>query len=461
MRSTLRRSRISLPGIAFMIIGLGLVIFEMQTAFLQSRIGPTGRAIILICGTGFSVWGLKEVIAGLIPGLTKTGYSFQLPREGLIYLVIMCALFVGSLIGRNNLLLMVFACLAGPFVMNGWITFTMLRLLNVSRILPERIMAGEPFTTSIQLENRKSWLTIWLMTVTDSVTRGAEWLSPQVLFVRIPSKESRQGHYQLRLSKRGRYQFGPVTVTTRFPLGLVERGNRLDVVDNLLVYPRTGHLTPTWRKMLQNSTELVSDVRTVAGAFNDEMSRIREYRQGDDPRMIHWRTSARANELMVCEYEESRDRDLLLIIDGWLDSSVNSNEKRHQEKGSENFERGLCFATTVCMEHLRSSRISSLSVRIATDKIIDWRGDQGESHLEDLLDALAQVEPTANAKLDLLISQLDQGRSGKKRILILSARPEQVRKAVQNAADLRLADAQVYGTSAVELSPLFEENVEA
>lgn len=454
MRSTFRRGQLSVHGIAFMIIGLGLVIFEMQTEFLKSRIGVTGRIVIFVCGTGFSVWGLKEVIAGYFPGLTKTGYSFRLPREGLVYLVIMCALFIGSLIGRNNLLLMVFACLAGPFVMNGWITFTMLRMLKVTRIIPQRIMAGEPFTTTIILENRKSWLTVWLMTVHDVVSRKEDGSTSEVLFIRIPSKQSRQGHYQLRLRQRGLYNVGPVSVTTSFPLGLVERGNRLEVIDKLYVYPRTGYLTPAWRKLMQHSTELVSDVRTMPGPFHDEMSRIREYRQGDDPRMIHWRTSARVSDLMVCEYEESRDRDLMLIIDGWLPDGASSVQY-------EDFERGLRFATTVCMEQLRGSRIASLIVRLSAKTNYDWFGDHGDSHMDDLLDHLAELTPSYNVLETHLFDNLDQGKTQKRRIVIITCRPKQIQSRIQRLTDVRLGDVQVYGTSQQELAQVFEDASEA
>lgn len=450
MRSTLRRSRVSLQGIAFMIVGLGLVIFEMQTEFLLSRLGSSGRIIIFFCGTGFSVWGLKELIAGIYPVFSKTGNSFRLPREGFAYLVIMCVLFIGSLIGRNNLLLMVFASLIGPWVMNGWITFTMLKLLKVSRVLPERIMAGETFTTSLILENQNSWLPAWLMTVHDSITKGDGWISPEVLFVRVPAKSERQGHNQLRLRERGRFQFGPVRITTRFPLGLVERGTRLDVINELLVYPRMGHLTAQWRQLLQNSTELVSDVRTVAGPFNDEMSRIREYRHGDDPRLIHWRTSARVNELMVCDYDESRDRDLLLIIDGWIATETGEVE-------SENFERGLSFATTVCMDHLRNSRESSLVVELATKKPFSWRGDHAESHVENLLDAFAETEAIAQLEVNQILDGVDHGSSSKQRIVIITSRPKAIREAIQHSMDTRFFDAQVYGTSLAELSSVFVE----
>lgn len=452
MRSTHRQGHLSIAGLAFMIIGLGLVIFEMQTAFLKGRIGDFGRGIVFFCGLGFSVWGLKELIAGLFPGLSKTNHSFRLPLEGWVYLVMMIVLFVGSLIGRNNSLLLVFACMAGPLVMNGWITFTMLRMLKVSRVIPDRVMAGEPFTVSIVLKNRKQWLTVWLMAVHDAITKGSGWLNAEVLFVRVPAGQERQGHYQLQLHERGRYQLGPISITSRFPLGLIERGNRLEVLDHLIVYPRIGRLTPAWRKLMQNSTELVSDVRTMAGPLNDELSRIREYRYGDDPRLIHWRTSARTNELMVCEYEESRDRDLLIIVDGWQPRSPSVEQR-------DDFERGLRFATTVCMDHLRSSRESSLVVKLVTAEPLLWRGDQGDSHIDQLLDSFAEAETDPDIEVESLWD-IDEGIVSNRRIIVVTARAADVSQALERRSTLRFAEAQVYGSDAQSLRAVFIDLLE-
>lgn len=427
-----------------MILGLGLVAFEMQFGLVFEQLGMSGRVALITCGTGFSVWGLKDLIAGLFPGWTSSSDSFHLPLEGWAFLVILITLFIGSLLGRSNMLMMVFASLIGPFVINGWFTFTMLRKLKVRRTLTKRVMAGETFTTTLTLENRKSWLTIWLMRAQDAVTLGAAVLHPEVLFVRIPAGTSRQGHYQLLLRKRGRYVFGPMTVTSRFPLGLVQRGIRLEARDELLVYPRTGTLLPNWRKLLQHSLELISDVRTQAGMFHDEMSRIREFRAGDDPRMIHWKTSARTNELMVREYEESRDRDLMLIVDGWATSSE-----------AEDFERGLQFAVTACMDQLRGSRESSLRVILTGERYVDWRGDHGESRIENLLDAFAEAKCSVAASIDELMNGIEEHDGQKFRIVIVTCRPAQVRQALLHATDIVHADVQVCGARSDEMSSFF------
>ena len=181
--------RVTIGGVLAMCVGLGLTFIELTTGFIQDRLGPYGRTTILVCGTLFSVWGLKELIAGWWPRLGRHGLirnRFHIPTEGWAFLVIMFVLFVGSLLGRSNPLMLVFSMMAGAFVMNGWLTFTYLKGVTVERQLPERVMAGEPFSVEIAVHNRKSWLSAWLMTVKDHVSGSQTELAPEVAFIRIP-----------------------------------------------------------------------------------------------------------------------------------------------------------------------------------------------------------------------------------------------------------------------------------
>lgn len=450
MSSAAARRRISPTGIAFMVIGLGLVLYEVRTSFMRDRLGIGGHVVIIICGTAFSVWGLKELVAQYFPRLAGRGDRFLLPREGWAFLLIMGVLFVGSILGRSNLLLLVFAVMAGPFVMNGWFTFTMLRQLRVRREAPPRAMAGESFTVNVVLENRKSWLTVWLMTVQDSILGHRLAMTPEVLFLRVPPSSSRQGSYRLRLPGRGRYELSHLSVTTRFPLGLVQRGVGIDAPEQILVYPRLGRLHADWRKLLQHSMELVSHARSTAGTFRDEMHRLREYRTGDDPRMIHWRTSARLNELMVREYHETRDRDLLIVMDAWTSA-------RPSEAELERVERGLSFAASLCVDYLRYSRQSSLSVILLGKSRVDWSGDAGEHQIDALLDGFALLEPTSERLPHDMLQELESEVSRRRRTVLVTTRPDMIRNELAVLQNGLPVDLNVFGTSSSELSEYFSE----
>lgn len=405
-------------GLGFMLVGLGIAAFELRYGLMLQRLGVYGRGVVLVCATGFSVWGLKELIAGWWPALGRRGFARHRagwPLEGRVYLLITVVVFVGALIGRSNPLLMVFALLAGPYVINAWISFVSLKGLSATRRAPLRVMAGEPTSVEIVLGNGKRWLAAWGIIVRDTISDQSERLEAEVLVPRVPPRAERRAHYRLRLAHRGRYQLGPLRINSRFPLGLVERGSTLAATDTILVYPRIGRLTASWSQQLQMASELVPDMAPRSGPFNDEFHQLREYRLGDDPRAIHWRTSARRNELMVREFRESRDRHLVVLLDAWL-------PERALPADRERAELAISFSATVCVHHLRNSRDSQLFFVAAGTPLVEW--DSGRGGVETLLDKLALLRPWGGSDLTPLSEAAAGHRGVRARTLLVSTRAE-------------------------------------
>lgn len=437
-----------------MAVGLGFTVIELTTGFIQGRLGPFGHTTILGCGMLFSIWGLKELIAGWWPRLGRNGLirnRFHIPLEGWAFLLIMFVLFIGSLLGRSNPLMLVFSMMAGAFVMNGWLTFTFLKGVSVTRQLPARVMAGEPFSVEVALRNRKSWLSAWLMTVKDHVSARQTELAPEIAFIRVAPGEQQRGHYQLVLAQRGVHQFGPVHIDTRFPLGLVERGLNLAVANTLRVYPRLGRLAPDWKRKLDNAMEQTTSQVAKSGLFEDEFHSLREYRAGDDLRSVHWRTSARRNELMVRQYRDSRDRSLLVLLDAWLPAGSGEGEL-------EGFELALSFAATLCVEATRNGRESRTTLAVQGREAAVWRGGAGGQKIEELLDLLADLQPQPNREIAPLFELTKADRSHQPRMLLLSRRPPEVQREIQrlSSQDRALGSIQILEIGSPELQRIFE-----
>lgn len=446
--------RITASGISAMVAGLGLTGIELTTHLIEERLGPFGRVVILMCGTLFSVWGLKELIAGWWPRLGRNGLirnRFHIPQEGWAFLAIMFVLFIGSLIGRSNPLMLVFSMMAGAFVMNGWLTFTSLKGVSVERVLPERAMAGDPFSVELTLSNRKRFLSAWLMSIVDHVEGHGTTLTPEVVFIRVPAGDSQRGHYQVQLARRGVYSLGPFHVDTRFPLGLVERGVNLAVPASMKVYPRLGRLTSEWRRKLLTATEQTVSHASHAGHSSDEFHRLREYRVGDDMRSIHWRTSARRNELMVREFRDTRDRSLLILLDAWLPPGAS-------EQSRNDLELALSFAATAAIEAARNSRESRTTMAVLSDSVRIWRGGAGGEKIEELLDSLAELQPGSPKPVSALFEATISDRSLHPRILILSTRPQVVEAEMNHltAHDHSLGSVQLLAIGSPEITQVFE-----
>ena len=365
--------------------------------------------------------GFAKVVGGLIrrpkipSWLRLTTHWMTIPLEGWIYLGIMFVLFTGAMLTKQNTLLLVFALMAGPFIVNGQMTFGMLQAVRVERQLPKRAMQGELFPVELILGNRRPLLALWMMTVRDEIDRPEEMLEATVLFSRVSPRTSQTGAYELRLSQRGRYRFGPIRVSSRFPLGLVERSRVFAVPGEILIYPRIGRISPKWKLRLVGATELVSQNQPHRGVFNDDFHSLREFRSGDNPRAIHWRSTARRGEMILREFHQNREHTLAVVLDLF----------RHPlQKGSasESIELALSFVASLLVERGRECRDGFLTLAAVGQQTFQWEGQGHASSLESLFDGLALFEAGPSLEIvEILIDTL-QHVSSSTQVLLVTTR---------------------------------------
>jgi uncharacterized protein (DUF58 family) len=99
--------------------------------------------------------------------------------------------------------------------------------------------------------------------------------------------------YDVTYESRGEHEFGPVRLVARDVLGLVERELSVRERSTVLVYPRVSELRPAALGDLQ---ALYQAERTEE---RDEFDRLREYERGDPLRDVHWKSSAKRDDLVV------------------------------------------------------------------------------------------------------------------------------------------------------------------
>ena len=393
--------------------------FLLSLRWYPNRWIGFSRWVLVASAVGLLLWGVRQFLVAIRssqPGAGRRTWNrnrMSITREGITYVTIMTVMFLGSIIGHTNMLMFVFAMMIGPWVLNGWIAFTMLRKMHAKRVLPRRAMAGEMVSVEIESVNRKWFLSSWLLDARDQVTHARDRFQASALFVRVPAGETRRGHYFVRFSQRGEYSFGPLELTTHFPLGLVERGLLFNDFGKLIVHPRVGRMTSRWRGDLWNATELAEQRQMRAGLFDDEFQRIREYRVGDNPKAIHWRTTARRGELMVREFHQTRDRDLVLLVELWQPAQPTAADL-------DRVELAISFAATVLHESLRESREARLRMIVVGSQTSAW---DHLSSLEQALDQLALASASVTADVRPVIDSTMQRISNSSRVVVVSARP--------------------------------------
>ena len=165
----------------------------------------------------------------------------------------------------------------------------------------------------------------------------------------VPLRRGRataKGSYRGALTRRGRYRFGPLRLTTRFPFGLFSRTITVGPVETLTVLPRLGKLTRVWAARRLEAIAGADRRRRRPGAEGDFYG-VREWRRGDSRRLIHWRSSARRGKLVVRQFERPQSRDAAVLLDLWQPPSPTDADL-------DTVELAVSFAGTVLADLCRS-----------------------------------------------------------------------------------------------------------
>jgi uncharacterized protein (DUF58 family) len=366
--------------------------------------------------------------------------QFVICREGWYYLFVLSFVIVGALLRDINLLVVVAGMLAGPLLFSIYSILTMLRGVQVVRHLPRQISAGDLLIVDLAVTNGKKRRGIWAISVVDQIRRAGEKgppiAQPGVLFPYVAASQSNMRDYSGRIPKRGRYQFGPLRVSTRFPLGLMKRTITISAPVSMVVYPRIGRLTPQWQRLHRQQVPVSQQSVHHRGANEGEFFGLRDYRAGDSRRWIHWRTSARRGALVVRLYEQPRNEDLLLIVDLWQAKRASLSQQDHVELA-------VSFAATVATAICRQGA-SRICVSLGGKEKRLMVGPASSALLEEIMEQLALAEAQSLDQLpELIVAGLEQAALGAP-VVVVSTRAVEL--------DQRLREADVPSSLAGELS---------
>lgn len=118
--------------------------------------------------------------------------------------------------------------------------------------------------------------------------------------------------YRLSANQRGRYWIGPLLVRSLDPYGLARNDMAFVTTTEIAVTPRVYELG----RLNAGASGSSAQARTArAGLVGQDDVLVREYRRGDDVRRVHWRSTARAGELMVRREEQSWQPTTRLLVD--------------------------------------------------------------------------------------------------------------------------------------------------
>jgi uncharacterized protein (DUF58 family) len=271
---------------------------------------------------------------------------------------------------------------------------TRYRIRWVREVTPARVPAGQTASVSIRLDN-VSRLPTGLLLTEDTVpySIGAR---PRFILDRIEPGGTRQLSYPIQPGHRGKFAIGPLHVRVADAFGLAKVGSTAAPPSTLVVTPP---VTALPRTALAGSWLGDGDARasTAAAAGEDDVV-PRSYRDGDELRRVHWRSTARYGELMV-RREEQRWRNRAVLF---LDTRQNSHGGRGP---ASSFEYAINAAASIGV-HLSREQIDG-------EFVTDAGAVTAPGSFEDaLLDTLAVIRPSRSHTISAGLAQLPKENSG-------------------------------------------------
>ena len=132
----------------------------------------------------------------------------------------------------------------------------------------------------------------------------------------MPAESAVRCTYRVTPRTRGFLTLGTIHLRTLSPWGLAWRRSRVDVSHTLQVQPgvrdllreRSGYA-------IRRKLRTPGPRRTRQWGEGREFESLRDYVQGDDPRAIDWKASARRRKYVVRNYEAERSQNIVLAID--------------------------------------------------------------------------------------------------------------------------------------------------
>lgn len=137
---------------------------------------------------------------------------------------------------------------------------------------------------------------------------------PRLVLERLAPGARSVVNYTITPGSRGAYELGPLSVRTSDPFGLAVSVQEFPVTTELIVTPRIQPLRSLLLPGGAGMTSGESAAHTVAISGNDDIA-VREYRNGDDMRRVHWKASAHRGQLMVRREEQPWENNAAVLLD--------------------------------------------------------------------------------------------------------------------------------------------------
>lgn len=304
--------------------------------------------------------------------------------QGMVYLLAIGVFSLAMLYLGANLVFLLGSLVLGSSAVLWFLARGNLRRLRAQRTLPRRTRVGLPTPLTWRLSNDRRSAALGVE-IDDRPAAGSRPVRVQIEFPCVQGGSATDVTTQIVFGRRGRVDLSAsgAWVWSRFPLGLFRAASEAAGSGQILVRPAEGRIGSSLRQMLRGRLDVESRRRRTWRG-EDAIYGVREYREGDDPRRVHWRSTARRGTLVVSEWRAEQGREAVIVLGRGPASGA---------RGNPAFERAVSCAATL-WRHLAAEGLRARLLFGSGPALTMGEGGRG---LDAGLDALALV-PSQGAR---------------------------------------------------------------
>ena len=325
-------------------------------------------------------------------------------------LLILLLFILSAVLGHSGLLLITLLATIVTSLAWSWNHLVLRRFEYARELKASRAFVGERVAVAVTVTNRKSLPIPWLR-VDDAFPDGLPLIERELSQSSVPGRrvlshlaslgpnEQVRWTYELDCAQRGFYFFGPADIRSGDIFGFFSQAHRATMQSRLIVYPQVQPL----QELGFPGKDPFGEERTVQHVVEDptRMVGTRDYHPEDAIKHIHWKASARQQELQVKVYEPTITQQLVVFL------NVASYARPWTGIIPERLEQAISVAASIAF-HATERRVAvgllaNGSVPHA-DQSIKVLPSRAPDQLTCVLEALAAVTGFATTDIDKLLA---------------------------------------------------------
>ncbi len=301
---------------------------------------------------------------------------------------------------RTPIRILAFA-VAAIFAVDFFFGLTFRPFLRIRRSAPPRARAGSEVEIDYELYNRRTLLPAVDVEL-DAYFRdkGLEFVTDPASVNMIPGRRRQALRARVVARRRGLYTLPAPIADSRFPLALFKWSCRDGNTEKLHIYPAFHPLLdlvlPVGKRFQREGTSRVSKVGESL-----DFAGCRDFRSGDDPRHIHWQSTARTGKLIVREYQEEYLSRVAVIVDTCVKPPSFSFRLRKTLK-PEYPQLEAAISLTASLADFLARGDFVIDFFAAGPEVYHFKGGRSLACLDSILDILSCLEPNINKPLEAL-----------------------------------------------------------